>query len=80
MLRLVCHRARRHPPEDALVNVIVLTVFVGLVLVSFFFFLFLHQSSDPRTAGGERDALLPLEGENVCVAHKEKEPPAINPS
>lgn len=40
-------------------NVIALTVFLGLMLVSFFICLFLHQSRGDR-AGSDRDALLPL--------------------
>lgn len=44
-------------------NVIVLTVFIGLVLVAFFIFLFLHQAASPRGASSGRDALLPLQEE-----------------
>jgi len=41
------------------VNVLLLTVFVGIVLVAFFVGLFLHQTAGSRSVN-ERDALLPL--------------------
>jgi len=44
------------------VNVLLLTVFVGIVLVSFFVGLFLHQTAGSRSVN-ERDALLPLDPE-----------------
>jgi NADH:ubiquinone oxidoreductase subunit 6 (subunit J) len=44
------------------VNVILLTVFVGAVLVVFFIAFFLHQTTG-RHSSSERDALLPLSEE-----------------
>ena len=41
-------------------NVIALTVFVGLILVGFFVILWIAAACDPRSFN-ERDALLPLE-------------------
>ncbi|MDB6155371.1 MAG: hypothetical protein JWL90_3824 [Chthoniobacteraceae bacterium] len=41
-------------------NVIALTVFVGLLLVGFFVILWFAAACDPRSFS-ERDALLPLE-------------------
>jgi hypothetical protein len=41
-------------------NVIALTVFVGLLLVTFFVVLWVVSALDPRQFN-ERDALLPLE-------------------
>jgi len=49
-------------------NVLILTVFLGLVLVSFFIFLFLRQSADPRGMSSERDALLPLQEDGITHA------------
>lgn len=43
-------------------NVIALTVFVGLLLVGFFAVLWIAASCDPRSFN-ERDALLPLEND-----------------
>ena len=40
-------------------SVLLLTVFVGAVLVLFFVAFFLHQTTS-RDASSERDALLPL--------------------
>lgn len=48
-------------------SVLLLTVFVGLVLVSFFVALFVHQSSGQRRPS-ERDSLMPLEDEEVRIA------------
>jgi hypothetical protein len=42
-------------------NVIGMTVFVGLVLVGLFVYLFWHQARGPGGAGDDRDALMPLE-------------------
>ena len=49
------------PPAaaDGAVNVLLLTVFVGAVLVLFFVAFFLLQTTS-RDASSERDALLPL--------------------
>ncbi len=41
-------------------NVIALTIFVGLILVGFFVILWIASACDPRSFN-ERDALLPLE-------------------
>ena len=41
-------------------NVIALTIFVGLLLVGFFLILWIASACDPRSFN-ERDALLPLE-------------------
>jgi hypothetical protein len=54
-----------HPPFiraaiDTPVNVIALTVFVGLLLVGFFAIIWFASACDPRQFS-ERDALLPLE-------------------
>jgi hypothetical protein len=51
-------------------TVIILTVFVGLVLVTFFVILWIATSCDPRQFN-ERDALLPLDQDS---------PPATPPS
>jgi hypothetical protein len=45
-------------------SVILLTVFVGLLLVSFFVVLWFFAASDPRQFS-ERDALLPLEPDSA---------------
>lgn len=47
--------------EEA-VSVLVLTVFIGVVLVLFFVIMFLRDVADPR-GSSERDALLPLAAE-----------------
>lgn len=52
-------------------NVLLLTIFVGVVLVAFFVVLFLHQSSGDRCPS-ERDALMPLEEENVRASSNRK--------
>lgn len=44
-------------------NVIALTVFVGLILVGFFVILWIAAACDPRSFN-ERDALLPLESDH----------------
>ena len=41
-------------------NVLALTIFVGLLLVGFFVILWIAAACDPRSFN-ERDALLPLE-------------------
>ena len=43
-------------------NVIALTVFVGMLLVGFFVVLWIASALDPRSFS-ERDALLPLESD-----------------
>jgi len=45
-------------------SVLALTVFVGVVLVTFFVVLFVHQSSGARRPT-ERNALMPLDDERV---------------
>ena len=44
-------------------NVLALTIFVGLLLVCFFVILWICTAADPRSFN-ERDALLPLEAEH----------------
>jgi hypothetical protein len=43
-------------------NVLALTIFVGLLLVGFFVVLWIASACDPRSFN-ERDALLPLESD-----------------
>ena len=43
-------------------NVLALTIFVGLLLVGFFVILWIASACDPRSFN-ERDALLPLESD-----------------
>src|SRR5271155_5438389 len=54
------------PPDpadaDEAVNVLLLTVFIGVVLVGFFVVMFLREVAGSRGAN-ERDALLPLASE-----------------
>lgn len=52
-------------------NVILLTVFVGIGLVGFFIFLFVHQNATHRS-NDARDALLPLEEEKPTPARPRK--------
>jgi len=52
------------------VNVIVLTVFVGMLLVSFFIGFFLYLS--PRRGSVEQDALMPLQDEKPRSASRLK--------
>jgi hypothetical protein len=47
-------------------SVLLLTVFIGVVLVLFFVVMFLRQVVDPRGTS-ERDALLPLAAEKPCM-------------
>jgi hypothetical protein len=44
-------------------NVLALTIFVGLLLVGFFVVLWIASACDPRQFS-ERDALLPLESDD----------------
>jgi len=67
-----------HPPEktagaDETVNVLLLTVFIGAVLVAFFVVMFLREVAGARGAS-ERDALLPLTGETPRIARSRAEP------
>ncbi|EDY19074.1 hypothetical protein CfE428DRAFT_3251 [Chthoniobacter flavus Ellin428] len=50
-------------------NVLLLMVFIGVVLVLFFVALFLRDVTDPR-GSSERDALLPLSGEEPRTFEK----------
>jgi len=54
------------------VNVIALTVFVGLLLVGFFVALWWMAARDPRSFS-ERDALLPLEPEQPEISSRKKQ-------
>ena len=53
-------------------NVIALTVFVGLLLVGFFVALWWMAARDPRSFS-ERDALLPLEPEEPEISSRKKQ-------
>ena len=55
-------------------NAILLTVFVGFVLVSFFVVLFLNYRHDAESSSAERDSLMPLEEESVRPAGRPPEP------
>lgn len=44
-------------------NAILLTVFVGFILVNFFILLFLRYRSQAQASSPERDSLLPFEEE-----------------
>jgi hypothetical protein len=46
-------------------NAILLTVFVGFLLVCFFLVLFLRFRRDAEASSAERDSLLPLDGETT---------------
>ena len=59
-------------PIKAAVNVIALTVFVGLLLVGFFIALWWMAARDPRSFN-ERDALLPLEPEQPEISSRKNE-------
>jgi hypothetical protein len=54
-------------------NVILLTVFIGLILVSFFVTFFLHLRKDSLESGSSRDSLMPLEEEGMRPAGKGRE-------
>ena len=45
-------------------NVILLTIFIGLILVGFFVAFFLNQRRHDVYSSPERDSLLPLEDED----------------
>ena len=49
-------------------NVLLLTVFVGLVFACLFIVLFLYQLVDRRYSSSERESLLPLESDDGVVA------------
>lgn len=50
-------------------NVIVLTVFIGLILVAIFLVLFLFQVAEKNRSSAMRDALLPLAEETPRPAN-----------
>ena len=50
-------------------HVILLTIFVGLVLVSLFVFLFLHYGTRSPGGSDEHSALLPLQEEETRPHH-----------
>ncbi|HET6406539.1 MAG TPA: hypothetical protein VFG14_01560 [Chthoniobacteraceae bacterium] len=54
-------------------NVIALTIFVGMLLVGFFVILWIVAAFDPRSFN-ERDALLPLESDSNNTST-----PKVNP-
>lgn len=54
------------PPR--FMSVLVLTVFVGLVLVSFFVVFYLQQTAAGRRSSHERAALMPLDSESSVPA------------
>jgi len=56
-------------------NVLLLTVFIGLVFAAFFITLFLYQASNRRFSSNEREALMPLREERTRPAGKEKRTP-----
>lgn len=51
-------------------NVILLTIFVGFVLVGFFLLLFVLSRRDADRTSPEHDSLMPLEEESVRIAGK----------
>ena len=55
-------------------NVIALTIFVGLLLVGFFVVMWIASARDPRSFN-ERDALLPLEADarDSSISQKDKQ-------
>lgn len=57
-------------------NAILLTVFIGFVLVNLFVVLFLRYRKDAPLSSAERDSLLPLEEESCRPAGKRRDHPA----
>ncbi|HEX9782288.1 MAG TPA: hypothetical protein VGA56_06085 [Opitutaceae bacterium] len=57
-------------------NAILLTVFVGFILVSFFVVLFLRYRREAEDSSPERDSLLPLEEEGVRLERPARDDPA----
>jgi len=55
-------------------NVLALTIFVGLLLVIFFVVLWIAAACDPRSFN-ERDALLPLESDDCDSSSSQKNDP-----
>jgi hypothetical protein len=54
-------------------SVLLLTVFIGVVLVVFFVVMFLREVVDPR-GSSERDALLPLAAEKPRMSEPRRRP------
>ncbi|MEZ5275408.1 MAG: hypothetical protein R3F07_03390 [Opitutaceae bacterium] len=61
-------------------NVILLTVFIGLILVGFFVAFFLNQRRHSVYSSPERDSLLPLEDEDFVSETRPSGPPLGTPS
>ena len=57
-------------------NAILLTVFIGFVLVNLFVILFLRYRKDAPSSSAERDSLLPFEEESWRPAT----PPPVDPA
>jgi hypothetical protein len=53
-------------------NVLLLTVFIGLVFAALFVVMFLYQVSTRRFSGNEREALMPLQAERVRPANRKR--------
>jgi hypothetical protein len=60
-------------------NVILLTVFIGLVLVGFFVAFFLNQRRHAVASSPERDSLLPLEEEGFTKEGQTGKEPEQSP-
>jgi cell division protein FtsN len=60
-------------------NAILLTVFIGFVLVNLFVVLFLRYRKDAPLSSAERDSLLPLEEETWRPATPRVTPTAPTP-
>jgi cbb3-type cytochrome oxidase subunit 3 len=58
------------------VSVIILTVFIGLLLVAFFVIFFLYQTS--LRSNADQDALMPLQDEKTASATKATVPNAFH--
>ncbi|MCC5789234.1 MAG: hypothetical protein JJT75_06340 [Opitutales bacterium] len=50
-------------------NVLLLTVFVGLIFACLFIVLFLYQLVDRRYSSSERESLLPLENDDGVTSN-----------
>jgi hypothetical protein len=60
-------------------NAILLTVFVGFVLVTLFLVLFLRYRRDAESSSPERDSLMPLEDEAFRPADRKRKTPRAAP-
>jgi len=60
-------------------NAILLTVFIGFILVNLFVVLFLRYRKDAPSSSAERDSLLPLEEETWRPASPARSGPAPAP-